>query len=90
MLPSNYGGGSREKIQRIIELAGAAQKMISNATFFNENRSTCHYLMPSMKMPVPHKAPNSPKRFTNLILGSMSSILNKMGLMLSYGSSGVP
>ena len=65
-LPITAGGGSREKIQRIIELASAApQKMISNATFFNENRSTCHYLMPSMKMPVPHKAPNSPKRFTN-------------------------
>ena len=43
MLPSNYGGGSREKIQRIIELASAApQKMISNATFFNENWSTIH------------------------------------------------
>ena len=76
MLPSNYGGGSREKIQRIIELASAApQKMISNATFFNENRSTCHYLMPSMKMPVPHKAPNSPKRFTNLNLHCVSRTL---------------
>ena len=35
---------------------------------------------------MPHKGLKSPKRFTNLPLGSMSSILNLMGLM----HSGVP
>ena len=38
----------------------------------------------------PHKGLKSPKRFTNLPLGSMSSILNLMGLMHSYRSPGVP
>ena len=37
----------------------------------------------------PHKGLKSPKRFTNLPLGSMSSILNLMGLMHSNRSSGV-
>ena len=37
-----------------------------------------------------HKGLKSPKRFTNLPLGSMSSILNLMGLMQLYGSTGVP
>ena len=36
-----------------------------------------------------HKGLNSPKRFTNLPLGSMSSIQNLMGLIHSYGSPGV-
>ena len=33
-----------------------------------------------------HKGLKSPKRFTNLPLGSISSILNLMGLMHPYGS----
>ena len=37
-----------------------------------------------------HKDLKSPKRFTNLPLWSMSSILNLMGLMHSYRSPGVP
>ena len=39
---------------------------------------------------VAHKGLNLPKRFTNLLLGSMSLILNKMDLMHQYGSLGVP
>ena len=42
------------------------------------------------KHKVTHKGLKSPKRFTNLPLGSMSSILNLMGLMHSYRSPGVP
>ena len=36
------------------------------------------------------KGLNSPKSFTNLLSGSMSLILNKMGLMHQYGSLRVP
>ena len=40
--------------------------------------------------PPPHKELISPKRFTNLPLESMLSILNWMGLMHTYRSPGVP
>ena len=39
---------------------------------------------------LPQKGLKSPKRFTNLPSGSMSSILNWMGLIHLYGSLGVP
>ena len=37
-----------------------------------------------------HKGLKLPKRFTNLLLGSMSLILNLMGLMHPYESLDVP
>ena len=39
---------------------------------------------------LPQKGLKSPKRFTNLPSGSMSSILNWMGLTHPYGSLGIP
>ena len=37
-----------------------------------------------------HKGLNLSKRFKNLLSGSLSLILNKMGMMHQYGSLGVP
>ena len=46
--------------------------------------------LPVLSSATSHKGLKSPKRFTNLPLGSMSSYLNLISLMHSYRSLGLP